>query len=61
VIPNIETFPLNEPVPGGTGQAPDIINRAPRDSDGLKKSKSDWSRYSQTIALVRGSTSITRE
>ena len=31
VIPNIETFPLNEPVPGGTGQAPDIINWAPRD------------------------------
>ena len=31
VIPNIETFPLNEPVPGGTGMAPDIINWAPRD------------------------------
>jgi hypothetical protein len=31
VIPNIETFPLNEPVPGGTGKAPDIINWAPRD------------------------------
>ena len=31
VIPNIETFPLNEPVPGGTGRAPDIINWAPRD------------------------------
>jgi len=31
VVPNIETFPLNEPVPGGTGQAPDIINWAPRD------------------------------
>src|SRR5260370_12454494 len=31
VNPNIETFPLNEPVPGGTGQAPDIINWAPRD------------------------------
>jgi len=31
VIPNIETFPLNEPVPGGTGQAPDIINWASRD------------------------------
>jgi len=30
VIPNIETFPLNEPVPGGTGHAPDIINWAPR-------------------------------
>ena len=31
VIPNIETFPLNEPVPDGTGMAPDIINWAPRD------------------------------
>jgi len=31
VVPNIETFPLNEPVPGGTGRAPDIINWAPRD------------------------------
>lgn len=31
VIPNIETFPLNEPVPGGTGKAPDVINWAPRD------------------------------
>ena len=31
VIPNIETFPLDEPVPGGTGQAPDVINWAPRD------------------------------
>jgi peptidoglycan/xylan/chitin deacetylase (PgdA/CDA1 family) len=31
VIPNIETFPLDEPVPGGTGMAPDIINWAPRD------------------------------
>ncbi len=31
VVPNIETFPLNEPVPGGTGMAPDIINWAPRD------------------------------
>ena len=31
VIPNIETFPLDEPVPGGTGKAPDIINWAPRD------------------------------
>ena len=31
VIPNIETFPLNEPMPGGTGKAPDIINWAPRD------------------------------
>ena len=31
VIPNIETFPLNEPIPGGTGMAPDIINWAPRD------------------------------
>ena len=30
-IPNIETFPLNEPIPGGTGMAPDIINWAPRD------------------------------
>src|SRR5213080_3782080 len=24
-------FPLNEPVPGGTGLAPDVINWAPRD------------------------------
>ena len=31
IVPNIETFPLNEPVPGGTGVAPDIINWAPRD------------------------------
>lgn len=31
VIPNIETFPLNEPVPGGTGVVPDVINWAPRD------------------------------
>ena len=31
VIPNIETFPLKEPVPGGTGRAPDLINWAPRD------------------------------
>src|SRR5205814_5542462 len=31
VIPNVETFPLNEPVPGGTGLAPDVINWAPRD------------------------------
>ena len=31
VIPNIEIFPLDEPVPGGTGMAPDIINWAPRD------------------------------
>src|SRR6266446_6429132 len=31
VIPNVETFPLDEPVPGGTGKAPDIINWAPRD------------------------------
>lgn len=31
VIPNLETFPLHEPVPGGTGKAPDIINWAPRD------------------------------
>lgn len=31
VIPNIEIFPLNEPVPGGTGMAPDVINWAPRD------------------------------
>ena len=31
VIPNIEIFPLNEPVPTGTGMAPDIINWAPRD------------------------------
>ena len=31
VVPNIETFPLDEPVPGGTGMAPDIINWAPRD------------------------------
>ena len=31
VIPNIETFPLDEPVPGGTGKAPDLINWAQRD------------------------------
>lgn len=31
VIPNIEIFPLDEPVPGGTGKAPDIINWAARD------------------------------
>lgn len=31
VVPNIETFPLNEPVPGGTGVTPDVINWAPRD------------------------------
>ena len=31
VVPNIETFPLDEPVPGGTGLAPDVINWAPRD------------------------------
>src|SRR5262249_25874647 len=31
IIPNVETFPLNEPVPGGTGIAPDVINWAPRD------------------------------
>ena len=31
VIPNIETFPLNEPVPGGTGMPHDIINWAARD------------------------------
>jgi peptidoglycan/xylan/chitin deacetylase (PgdA/CDA1 family) len=31
LIPNIEVFPLDEPVPGGTGMAPDIINWAPRD------------------------------
>ncbi len=31
IIPNIETFPLNEPVPGGTGVTPDVINWAPRD------------------------------
>ncbi len=31
VIPNIEIFPLNEPVPTGTGMAPDLINWAPRD------------------------------
>jgi len=29
IIPNVETFPLNEPVPGGTGLAPDVINWAP--------------------------------
>src|SRR2546425_12291218 len=29
--PNVEPFPLNEPVPGGTGLAPDVINWAPRD------------------------------
>jgi hypothetical protein len=31
IVPDIETFPLNEPVPSGTGKAPDIINWAPRD------------------------------
>ncbi len=31
IIPNVETLPLNEPVPGGTGLAPDVINWAPRD------------------------------
>jgi peptidoglycan/xylan/chitin deacetylase (PgdA/CDA1 family) len=31
LIPNIEVFPLDEPVPGGTGMAPDIINWATRD------------------------------
>src|SRR5437867_11317821 len=31
VIPNVETFPLNEPVPGGTGLAPDVVDWAPRD------------------------------
>lgn len=31
IVPNIETFPLNEPVPGGTGVVPDVINWAPRD------------------------------
>ncbi len=31
VVPNIEVFPLDEPIPGGTGMAPDVINWAPRD------------------------------
>ena len=31
VIPNIEIFPLNEPVPGGTVKSHDIINWAARD------------------------------
>ena len=31
IVPNIETFALNEPVPGGTGIVPDVINWAPRD------------------------------
>ena len=31
VIPNIEVFPLDEPVPGGSGMAHDIINWAARD------------------------------
>jgi allantoinase len=31
IVPNIETFPLSEPVPGGTGVVPDVINWAPRD------------------------------
>src|SRR5262245_22166297 len=26
IIPNAETYPLNEPVPDGTGLAPDVIN-----------------------------------
>ena len=25
IVPNIETFPLNEPIPGGTGVVPDVI------------------------------------
>lgn len=31
VVPNLETFPLDEPVPGGTGRTPDVINWARRD------------------------------
>ncbi|PPR09492.1 MAG: hypothetical protein CFH41_02522 [Alphaproteobacteria bacterium MarineAlpha11_Bin1] len=31
IVPNIETFPLNEPIPGGTGITPDVINWASRD------------------------------
>lgn len=31
VIPNIEIFALDEPVPGGIGKAPDVINWVPRD------------------------------
>src|SRR2546422_11245196 len=31
VIPHVEPFPRTEPVPGGTGLAPDVINWAPRD------------------------------
>lgn len=31
VVPNIEVFPLDEPVPGGTGKPHDVINWAARD------------------------------
>ena len=31
VIPNIEFFPLNEPVPTGSGMAPDLMSWGPRD------------------------------
>ncbi|MGE0746531.1 MAG: polysaccharide deacetylase family protein [Rhodospirillales bacterium] len=31
VIPNIEIFALDVPVPGGIGKAPDVINWVPRD------------------------------
>ncbi len=31
VIPNVETFPLNEPVPGGLGKVPDVYHWAARE------------------------------
>jgi len=31
IIPNVETFPLNEPVPGGLGKVPDVYNWATRE------------------------------
>lgn len=31
VIPNVEVFPLNEPIGGGTGKAPDVRNWAMRE------------------------------
>jgi len=40
---------------------PPLVSRWAPEIYGLKTSKSDRSRYSQTILLVRGSTSITRE
>ena len=31
VIPNVETFPLNEPIPGGIGKVPDVYNWSARE------------------------------